>query len=152
VSINTKVSKAGYTACLTMTLALMVTNAVHAQSTIVAPTKTPTMPTLQADDADALFAHWDTDHNGTLSREEFRAGWQQLKANAELQRLHKQFVAMDVDRNGCLNTAEYGRLALIRNAGASAPPLATFDTEKNQCLDFKEYMNVVGYMLKQQRK
>jgi len=26
--------------------------------------------------------------------------------------------------------------------------MAMFDTEKNQCLDFKEYVNLVNYMLK----
>ncbi len=30
--------------------------------------------------------------------------------------------------------------------------MAMFDTEKNQCLDFKEYVNVVDYMLKHEHK
>jgi Ca2+-binding EF-hand superfamily protein len=146
-------SRAGYAACLIATM--LVANAVQAQSATAVPAKTPvpqasTAP--PADEADALFSRWDTDHNGTLSPAEFRTGWHQLQATAELRRLHEQFVAMDTDKNNCLNAAEYAHLTLIKNAGTSAPPMSMFDTEKNQCLDFKEYVAVVKYMLKQEQK
>ena len=144
------VSRAGYAVCLIA--ALLVANSVQAQSTTATPTKTALTTSPPADDADAIFARWDTDHNGALSPAEFRAGWHQLQATAELRRLHEQFVAMDTDKNGCLNAAEYAHLTLIKNAGTSAPPMSMFDTEKNQCLDFKEYVNVVGYMMKHERK
>ena len=143
-------SRAGYAVCLIA--ALLVANAVQAQSTTATPTKTAPTTAPPADDADAIFARWDTDHNGSLSPAEFRAGWHQLQATAELHRLHEQFVAMDTDKNGCLNASEYAHLELIRNAGKSAPPMAIFDTEKNQCLDFKEYVSVVNYMLKHEHK
>lgn len=103
-------------------------------------------------DENALFARWDTDHNGVLSPQKFRVGWQQLRATGEKQRLHEQFVLMNTEKNGCLNAAEYAHLTLIQHAGNSAPPMAMFDTEKNQCLDFKEYVNVVTYLLKQEHK
>lgn len=144
-------SRAGYAACVIA--ALLVATAAQAQATT--PAKTPATqatPAAPVDEADTLFARWDTDHNGVLSPEEFRVGWHQLQATAELHRLHEQFTAMDADKNGCLNAAEYARLELIRNAGKSAPPMAMFDTEKNQCLDFKEYVNVVDYMLKHEPK
>ncbi|MFZ0870780.1 MAG: EF-hand domain-containing protein [Rhodanobacter sp.] len=144
-------SRAAYAVCVIATL--LIANAVQAQSTTATPGKTPqTTTALPADEADALFTHWDTDHNGALSPAEFRAGWHQLQATAELRRLHEQFVAMDTDKNNCLNAAEYAHLTLIKNAGASAPPMSMFDTEKNQCLDFKEYVNVVDYMLKHEQK
>ncbi|MBB6188588.1 EF-hand domain-containing protein [Rhodanobacter sp. MP7CTX1] len=143
--------RAGYAVCVIATL--LITNSVQAQSTTATPSKTQQTKTAPpADEADALFTRWDTDHNGALSPAEFRAGWHQLQATAELRRLHEQFVAMDADKNGCLNAAEYAHLTLIKNAGASAPPMSMFDTEKNQCLDFKEYVNVVDYMLKQAHK
>ena len=41
---------------------------------------------------------------------------------------------------------------LIKSAGKSAPPMAMFDTDTNQCLDFKEYMNAVDYMLQHKHK
>jgi Ca2+-binding EF-hand superfamily protein len=146
-------SRAGYAACLIATL--LVASAVQAQSTNASPAKAPVAQattTPPADEADALFTRWDTDHNGTLSPAEFRAGWHQLQATAELRRLHEQFVALDTDKNNCLNAAEYAHLTLIKNAGTAAPPMSMFDTEKNQCLDFKEYVAVVKYMLKQEQK
>ena len=149
--MNAHGSRAGYVVCLIA--ALIFANAVQAQSTTATPTKAPQTTTAPpADEADALFTRWDTDHNGALSPAEFRAGWHQLQAEAELRRLHEQFVAMDTDKNGCLNAAEYAHLTLIKNAGTSAPPMSMFDTEKNQCLDFKEYVNVVDYMLKHEHK
>ena len=138
-----------------LTVLLPLANAAHAQSPATTLPKTPiaVAPTApKADDVDALFARWDTDHNGELSPQEFRIGWHQLQATTELRRLHEQFVAMDTDKNGCLNSAEYSHLTLIQRAGNSAPPLAMFDTEKNQCLDFKEYVNLVDYLLKHERK
>ena len=142
-------SRAGY--AMWAIAALLVANTVHAQS-VTTPTKTPQTTTAPADEADARFSRWDTDHNGALSPAEFRAGWHQLQATAELRRLHEQFVAMDTDKNGCLNASEYAHLTLIKNAGPSAPPMSLFDTEKNQCLDFKEYVTVVDYMLKHEHK
>ena len=136
-----------------MITALLVANAVQAQSTTATPAKAAQAATAPpADEADALFTRWDTDHNGALSPAEFRAGWHQLQATAQLRRLHEQFVAMDSDKNGCLNATEYAHLELIKNAGASAPPMVTFDTEKNQCLDFKEYVSMVDYMVKHEHK
>jgi Ca2+-binding EF-hand superfamily protein len=136
-----------------MITALFVANAAQAQSTTATPAKAAQAATAPpADEADALFTRWDTDHNGALSPAEFRAGWHQLQATAQLRRLHEQFVAMDSDKNGCLNATEYAHLELIKNAGASAPPMATFDTEKNQCLDFKEYVSMVDYMVKHEHK
>jgi Ca2+-binding EF-hand superfamily protein len=151
--MTTNWRRAAYAVCVIA--ALLVANAVQAQSTTTTPAKTPATPATPAppvDEADAVFARWDTDHNGVLSPQEFRAGWYQLQATLELRRLHEQFVAMDTDKNGCLSATEYAHLALIQRAGKSAPPMAMFDTQKNQCLDFKEYVNVVDYMLKQRHK
>jgi len=147
--------RAGYVVCLITTL--LVATAVQAQTPLATTTsaKATAPPVIQAppaDEADAIFARWDTDHNGTLSLDEFQAGWHQLQATAELHRLHEQFVAMDTNKNGCLDATEYARLELIRHAGKSAPPMAMFDTQKDQCLDFKEYVNVVNYMLKNEHK
>ena len=144
---------AGAAVCIIATL--LVTSAVQAQSTTmtsVKPATTQAASAPPADEADAIFARWDSDHNGVLTLQEFRAGWHQLQGAAELRRLHEQFVAMDTDKNGCLSATEYAHLELIRNAGKSTPPMAMFDTQKNQCLDFKEYVNLVDYMVKHQHK
>ena len=144
-----------YVLCIMATLS--VPNAVLAQSSMAGttPAKIPATHATQTpppDEANVLFSRWDTDHNGALSPDEFRIGWHQLQATAELRRLHEQFVAMDTDKNGCLNAAEYAHLTLIQHAGKSAPPMSTFDTEKNHCLDFKEYVNTISYMLKYEHK
>jgi hypothetical protein len=146
--MNIDKRKAGYAACLIV--ALLVANAVHAQSTAT-PTKTPATQATSApaEGPDALFARWDTNHDKLLSADEFRAGWQQLQT---VRALHEQFVAHDTNKNGCLNAAEYAQLTLIKNAGPAAPPMAQFDVQKNQCLDFKEYVGVIDYMLKHQHK
>jgi Ca2+-binding EF-hand superfamily protein len=124
-------------------------NATTAPMARPAPVATPAK---QADAATALFANWDTNHDKMLSSAEFAAGWQQLQAGMAVRRLHEQFVALDASKDGCLNAAEYAHLELIRKAGTSAPPLSAFDTKKNQCLDFKEYVNLVNYMLKHEPK
>src|SRR6185312_4282515 len=136
---------------------LFVATAVQAQSRSAATpsTRTPVPHAIQATsagEAEAIFARWDTVHNGTLSLDEFRAGWHQLQTAAERHRLHEQFVAMDTDKNGCLNAPEYAHLELIQHAGTSAPSMSMFDTEKNECLDFKEYVNMVNYMVKHEHK
>jgi hypothetical protein len=136
-----------------MTAALLVVNAVQAQSRPVAttPAKAPaTAP--PADGTDTLFAQWDTNHDKVLSPAEFKAGWQQLQATMALRRLHEQFAALDTDKSGSLDAVEYAHLELIKHAGASAPPMSAFDTDKNQHLDFKEYVNAVNYMLQHEHK
>ena len=148
--MTTNWGRAGYAVCVIA--ALLVASAAQAQSTTSAKTPATQATPAAADDADAIFARWDTDHNGVLSPQEFRIGWHQRQATAELHRLHEQFVAMDTDKNGCLDATEYAHLTLIKNAGTSAPPMSMFDTEKNQCLDFKEYVTVVDYMVKHEHK
>ena len=39
--------------------------------------------------------------------------------------------------------AEYANLVLVKQAGKAAPGLATFDANKNQKLEFSEYLTVV---------
>jgi hypothetical protein len=135
---------------------LTVANAIQAQSRSAAtPVKTATATTAsakQTDGPDALFTQWDTNHDRMLSPAEFNAGWQGLQANAAVHRLHEQFAALDTDKSGSLDAAEYAHLELIKHAGASAPPMSAFDADKNQRLDFKEYVNVVNYMLQHERK
>ena len=47
---------------------------------------------------------------------------------------------------------EYAHLELVRNAAAAAPSLATFDTDKNQCLNFQEYVGMVNTLVSRARK
>jgi len=99
-------------------------------------------------EADAAFARWDKNNDKSLSVAEFSAGWPEIQAANTLRTLHANFVAKDADKNGSLGPSEYLRLELVQKAGTSAPPMATFDTDKNQSLDFKEYVGLVGALVK----
>ncbi|GAB3097469.1 EF-hand domain-containing protein [Lysobacter terrae] len=91
-----------------------------------------------------VFAAWDSDKNKQLSPEEFNAGWARMERIAALRQLKAQFDRHDANKNSALDAAEYAALALIRNAGASAPPIARFDGDKSGGLDFKEYVALVA--------
>ncbi|WP_158883461.1 hypothetical protein [Rhodanobacter sp. L36] len=139
---------------LCMTMMPIAANALQTQPrSSTTPVKAPmTSASSQASGPNALFTQWDTNHDGTLSPAEFSAGWEKLQSDAALHRLHDQFVALDTNKSGSLDAAEYAHLELIKHAGASAPPMSAFDTDKNRRLDFKEYVNAVGYMLQHEQK
>jgi Ca2+-binding EF-hand superfamily protein len=134
-------------ACLAV--ALTAVNAAHAQSlpATPAPATAPTPPA----GPDALFDNWDKDHNKALSLDEFKAGLQQVQTASTLRQLHDNFVAKDTNKNGSLDAAEYANLELIKQGGKSAPPITAFDADKNQALDFKEYVTMVNALLKNKR-
>ena len=92
---------------------------------------------------DAEFAQWDADHNGVLSLQEFRQGWHARTTEIIQARLRGQFANIDADDDGAIGAAEYGNLALVRRAGAAAPPLARFDGNKDGRLQFAEYLQLL---------
>jgi hypothetical protein len=112
-------------------------------------TSAPAKPAAAADNAvppeiDAAFAAWDADKNGALSLPEFRAGWVALRRAGELQaRLRTQFHTVDTNKNDAIDASEYGSLVLVKRAGKSAPPLSAFDANKDQRLEFGEYLELV---------
>ena len=130
------VRNAGPIACL---IALLVA----ASSAQAQPASAP-----QPVGANEVFARWDKDHNRTLSQDEFKAGWDQVQANLLVFKLRENFAAMDSNRNGVLEANEYANLELVKKAGASAPPMSAFDSNKSQGLDFKEYLAFVKSMMK----
>lgn len=95
----------------------------------------------------STFTAWDSDKNGVLSRNEFEAGWMVLRQAAEAQeRLRAQFHKVDANGNGAIDAGEYPNLLLVKQAGAAALPLSSFDTNKNQRLEFGEYIALVRRM------
>ena len=132
---------AGTALCLTV--AMIAASAVQAQATSnAAPAAAQ-----QAATPDSIFSRWDTDKNKVLSLEEFKAGWQEVQTNNALRKLHANFVTMDLNKNGTLEPLEYSNLELVKRAGKSAPPMSTYDTDKNQKLDFKEYVGMINAMV-----
>ena len=97
----------------------------------------------QAGGPDAVFAEWDKDGNGTLSKDEFRNGWAAMRGALAEQRLRAEFARHDANKSGKLEAAEYANLTLVKRAGAKAPALAAFDKNKNGGLEFEEYIDFI---------
>jgi hypothetical protein len=124
-------------ACLALNLAT-----AHAQTAPAAPARA-VMPPRTTPQIDTTFAAWDSNHNGSLSLDEFRAGATGIRTSMVDRRLHAQFATVDADRNGALDASEYAKLVLVKRMGASAPPLSTFDANRDQRLNFAEYTDLV---------
>ena len=129
-------------ACLCVMGLWAAATTAQAQAPTSAPAAQP------GTEASTTFGRWDKDNNRALSVEEFSAGWREIQAANTLRNLHDNFVAKDADKNGSLGPSEYLKLDLVQKAGTSAPPMATFDTDKNQRLDFKEYVGLVSTLIK----
>lgn len=89
-----------------------------------------------------LFKSWDGDHNGVLSQQEFVSGWDGTRRRVEAaeQRIVAQFKSGDANHDGAIDATEYANLPGIREAGKAAPPLQAFDGNRDQRLEFREYV------------
>jgi Ca2+-binding EF-hand superfamily protein len=132
---------------LALAAALLTMNAAQAQTTPAAA-KPAAPANQQAATPEAVFARWDKDKNNVLSFAEFKTGWQEVQAAMVLRQLRETFVAMDTNKSGAIEQSEYATLGLVKRAGASAPPMSTFDLDKNQKLDFNEYISMVKALAK----
>lgn len=140
-----------FQAAATTLVALLFVSAVAAQTPVAqAPTTAKPAPATTQQvppEIDAAFKDWDADRSGSLTLQEFRNGWLILRrAEAMQMRLREQFQKIDVNKNSAIDGNEYGNLVLVKQAGASAPGLANFDANKNQRLEFAEYVELVRRM------
>lgn len=93
---------------------------------------------------EATFAAWDTNKDHVLSLAEFQAGWAALqKATLAEMRLRQQFRAVDTDKDGAIEAGEYANLVLVKRLGKAAPAMSAFDANKDQRLEFPEYVELV---------
>jgi len=126
--------------------AMLFASTVAAQAPTAAKPAAPTQQQAPPE-IDAAFKDWDADRNGSLSLQEFRNGWLVLRRAEAMQvRLREQFQKIDVNRNSAIDANEYGNLVLVKQAGKSAPALAAFDANKDQRLEFGEYIELVRTM------
>lgn len=94
--------------------------------------------------AGAVFAALDTNKDKALSLQEFQAGYAALQRAITLEvRLREQFRTVDADHSGAIEAGEYANLALVKHASKTAPTLSIFDADRNQKLDFAEYLAVI---------
>ena len=139
--------------CLLMALLALAMPQAWAQAAKPVPQPAAAQAKPAADPAGEAFKAWDKDRNGSLSPVEFRAGWQQVQRVAETQaRLRHQFGVVDANRNGAIDPPEYGGLLLVKNAGARAPQMSTFDANKDGKLAFPEYVRLVQALAPQDAK
>jgi EF hand domain-containing protein len=139
-------------------MALLSVDAANAQSTSAKPTPAAKPAIAAAPNAqsvppevDAAFAAWDADRSGALSLQEFRSGWMMMRRASETQaRLRGQFDTIDANRNGGIDANEYANLVLVKRAGKSAPLLSAFDANRNQRLEFPEYLEFIKRMTQPQ--
>jgi hypothetical protein len=117
--------RAGYAMCVIATL--LIASAVQAQSTITARNRTGIRQTASVDEADAIFARWDTAHDGTLSLEKFRAGWHKLHAAKALSQVRQRSAAMNTDKRGCLRAPEYAHPTSMQLHSDKSPNRALMD-------------------------
>ncbi|MFC5569030.1 hypothetical protein ACFPN1_02985 [Lysobacter yangpyeongensis] len=90
---------------------------------------------------ETIFNALDTDRNRTLSLQEFQAGYPGMARAVVLEmRLRDQFQALDTNRSGAIEQAEYGNLEFVKRAGKAAPSFGAFDADKSQGLNFAEYL------------
>lgn len=113
--------------------------ALLASSHAVAAAPTPAPAAAAGGQVDALFARWDGNHDGHLSRDEFGRGWAVMQARVQLQ---AQFARLDANHDGAIDLKEYANVVLAKQAGASAP-LSRFDSDRDQRLRFDEYVWLV---------
>ena len=111
-----------------------------------APAGKPPGPNLEQG-IDKMFAALDTDNNKQLSFDEFKRGVVAERRQAMLlQQLGQLFKAGDKSGNGTLEAVEFNALPGVKAAKEPKPKFADFDLNKDQKLDFREYVQFVGRM------
>lgn len=144
-----------------LTMALLFSPVLsHAQATAAKPvpakpaTTKPAAPANKQPDLtqgiDQMFAAMDTDKNKQLSFDEFKNGVvAQRRQMMIIERLQQNFKTVDKNANGTLEIVEFNALPGLQTLPPPKPVFATFDLNKDQKMDFREYVEFVGKMSSQ---
>lgn len=102
---------------------------------------------------DKMFAALDKDNNKQLSYDEFKNGVVAERRQAMLmQRLGQIFQEADKNGNKTLEVVEFNALPGVKAAKDPKPKFADFDKNKDQKMDFREYLEFVSKMSEQAPK
>lgn len=93
---------------------------------------------------DQMFKAMDKDKNGSLSFEEFKtAVIAERRQMMVIEQLQGNFKAADTNKNGTLNAAEFNALPVMAKLPSPKPVFATYDLNKDQAMDFREFLGFV---------
>jgi Ca2+-binding EF-hand superfamily protein len=96
---------------------------------------------------DQMFAAMDTDKNKQLSFEEFKNNVvAQRRQMLIIERLRENFKVADKNKSGSLEATEFNALPGMQSLPAPKPAFATYDLNKDQKMDFREYVEFIGKM------
>ena len=102
---------------------------------------------------DKMFAALDKDNNKQLSYDEFKNGVVAERRQAMLmQRLGQIFQEADKNGNKTLELVEFNALPGVKAAKDPKPKFADYDKNKDQKMDFREYIEFVSKMSEQAPK
>ena len=98
---------------------------------------------------DQMFKAIDKDKNGSISFEEFKAAVvAERRQMLIIEQLQGNFRAADTNKDGKLNAAEFNALPVMAKLPAPKPAFATYDLNKDQALDFREFLAFVQQVSK----
>ena len=102
---------------------------------------------------DKMFAALDKDNNKQLSYDEFKNGVVAERRQAMvMQRLGQIFQEADKNGNKTLEQVEFNALPGVKAAKDPKPKFADYDKNKDQKMDFREYLEFVSKMSEQAQK
>jgi Ca2+-binding EF-hand superfamily protein len=98
---------------------------------------------------DQMFKAMDKDKNGVLSFEEFKtAVVAERRQMMVIEQLQNNFRAADTNKNNTLNLTEFNALPVMAKLPAPKPVFATYDLNKDQAMDFREFLGFVQQISK----
>ncbi len=102
---------------------------------------------------DKMFAALDKDNNKQLSYDEFKNGVVAERRQAMvMQRLGQIFQEADKNGNKTLELVEFNALPGVKASKDPKPKFADYDKNKDQKMDFREYVEFVSKMSEQAPK
>ena len=98
---------------------------------------------------DQMFKAIDKDKNGVISFEEFKAAVvAERRQMLVIEQLQGNFRAADTNKNNTLSAAEFNALPVMAKLPAPKPAFATYDLNKDQAMDFREFLAFVQQISK----